>query len=340
MSKKIIDLASNICQIEHSKEVKQVLEEFSVEDLASYSENTELIEKLAEFHNVPEEFIELGYGGKEILTRLFRSKSINKILLPKNSFHFYTQLGKALGKELVYFELDENLQYDKEIIIKSIKTHNPDIVLINTPNNPTGGVLDYLDIINISDSFPKTTFILDEVYREFSNKKETDNLPFLNLNLGTVRSFSKSYNLPGLRIGYEIYSDSLRKKIKLDETKKIRSYLGYLSTFQEKVALAALDSKDHYENTNKELIKGRSYVSGALKSNGFKVYPSGANFILVEVEPEYMKKLKVITEEVGIKLRYLDKGYNMPNHVRITLGNLDIMKDVVDIFYKLGKPFP
>ncbi len=148
-------------------------------------------------------------------------------------------------------------------------------------------------------------------------------------NLIISRTLSKFYGLPGLRLGFGFIGKGHDAF-----TSYVNKYLGY-NRFSEAVALAALDSDDHYRRVADEMDWGRQLYKKELGNlPGFKVYKSVANFILIKYPLEIKEPLKAALAAEDYKIKFMsDKG--LESCVRITLGRREQTQAVCDTILRI-----
>ena len=184
------------------------------------------------------------------------------------------------------------------------------------------------------ENIPDDTMVLiDEAYASFISTDTDYIAPLVNKykNLIISRTLSKFYGLPGLRCGFGFIGAGHDHFVSY-----INKYLGY-NRFSEAVALAALDSDDHYRRVADEMEWGRQLYKRELGPlRGFKVYKSVANFILIKYPIEIKDALlKALTDE-HYKIKFMtDKG--LESCLRITLGRKEQTQTVCDTILRVVK---
>jgi histidinol-phosphate aminotransferase len=201
------------------------------------------------------------------------------------------------------------------------------MLLLASPNNPTGNGLMPDEIGRIMENIPSDTMVLiDEAYASFISTDTDYIAPLVNKynNLIVSRTLSKFYGLPGLRVGFGFIGKGHDQFISY-----VNKYLGY-NRFSEAVALAALDSDEHYRKVADDMEWGRQLYKHELDSlPGFKVYKSVANFILIKYPVEIKEELKKALDIQDYKIKFMaDKG--LESCLRITLGRKEQTQVVCD----------
>ena len=290
--------------------------------------------RLSEIYGVPEEQVLLGYGGEEILkntVHYYLTKGNNKtILIPQFSWWYYSSIAAEVeGVTEMYplYEQDDTFAYNVDEVIEYTNRIHPRLLLLASPNNPTGNSLTSEEIGRIMESIPKETMVLiDEAYASFISNDVDYIAPLVNKysNLIISRTLSKFYGLPGLRMGFGFMGAGHK-----DFLKYANMYLGY-NRFSEAVALAALESEDHYRNVAKQMEWDRQLYKKELGDlPDFKVYKSVANFILIKYPAEIKETLQKALAAENYKIKFMsDPG--LESCVRITLGRPEQTQVVCD----------
>lgn len=217
----------------------------------------------------------------------------NKIMMiPKFSWWYYANIAAEVnGKTLQYnvIETDDTFKYDFDSLERQVNEVRPKILLVATPNNPTGNGLTPTELEHLCDIVPKETIILvDEAYASYvtSDTLYIKHLVETRGNIVFCRTLSKFYGLPGLRLGFGF----IGKGDEMEHFAKYANmYLGY-DRLSEEVGIAALKSSDHYREIARVMQEARDmYTKEIGRLNGFKVYKSVANFILIKY-PIHLKE--------------------------------------------------
>jgi histidinol-phosphate/aromatic aminotransferase/cobyric acid decarboxylase-like protein len=222
-------------------------------------------------------------------------------LIPIPSFYGYEYAAKAVEADIVFLPQEENL-FDA-------LTEETDLLFLANPNNPTGELLDREYLLTLLDRCKrmKITVVLDESFIEFCGS-EYSMLPEIESydNLIIVRSFTKLYAIPGVRLGYLINSStSLIEKIgrQLPEWN--------ISAFAQEAGIACVGESGYAAKTVEYVKKERQFLEEGLKELGIRVFESEANFLLVYTGiPLYEKLLKknILIRDCS-NFRGLSKGY-------------------------------
>lgn len=204
----------------------------------------------------------------------------------------------------------DDFSLDSGAAATAIKEHNPDIVFVTSPNNPTGQGVSPDDLRLLLDTMDGGIMIVDEAYAEFSPQPSAigliDTYP---TKLVVSRTMSKAFAFAGGRLGYLIAAPAV-----IDAMLLVR--LPYhLSSVTQAAARAALRHADDTLGSVATLVAERERVSNALISMGFRVIPSDSNFIL----------FGEFADAPATWQRYLDDGVlirdvGIPGYLRTTIG--------------------
>lgn len=259
-----------------------------------------LQETLSKQYNLPNERVVVSYGAEEILRHIFNTLNPEKesVLTHELYYPYYQKYLDTLGISLHRFALKEvgsEFVFDIDDCISKYKKILPKVLLITSPNNPTGTSITPDDLERIlSNVHPSTLVILDEAYWGFDETYEEKR--FLSLleifpNLLILRSFSKIYGLAGLRIGFALCSKNVRTMIRHEDY-----YLG-MNRISEKVAIAALEAKEYYREIANKIISDRERLFTVINNlHHFKAYRSNANLLVMRVAMSHVKQFKEALE--------------------------------------------
>ena len=214
----MIFLDRNEFNFKPSQKVIDTIKNFDPETLCFYTriydegKKSIVSVRLSEIYNVPEEQVLLGYGGEDILknaVHYYLMKGDNKtILIPEFSWWYYNRIAGECGGNFEMYplhQLDDTFAYDVDEVIEYTNRIHPRMLLLASPNNPTGNCLTPEEIGKIMENIPADTMVLiDEAYASFITTDTDYIAPLVNKysNLIISRTLSKFYGLPGLRMGF------------------------------------------------------------------------------------------------------------------------------------------
>lgn len=320
-----------------SPEVLEVLKNFKGEHINLYLEDyyhSILIPKISKIFGIAEEQIITSYGEEDFFRRIFDELEPQKDSVLTHSF-YYTYYKKYLdfkGITLKTFGMKEengSFVFDIDDCIQQYQKTKPKILLLTSPNNPTGNSISAEELEKLLKNISATTLVIvDEAYWGFD--EQYNQQAFLSLlgkypNLIFLRSFSKLYALAGLRIGFALCGANVKNLLKYQNR-----YLG-LSRILEEVAIAALDSGDYYKKLSAEIIGDReNFINELHNFKNFQPFSSNANFVLVRIRNnEIAERLRnALQKEEVVLCKFVDG-----NFLRVSVGK----KELTGKFLKLLK---
>jgi histidinol-phosphate aminotransferase len=175
-----------------------------------------------------------------------------------------------------YLSVPRNKDFtiDKSVIDSALAL-NPDLIVLTSPNNPTGTIIDMSDIDYLLANFAGVV-VVDEAYAEFRPAGTPSAVSRLKSNprLVVVRTMSKAFSYAGARVGYAATTPEIVEAIQLVRLPY------HLSTITQAIARVALRFSDELQGQLTLLRQERDALALWLKDQGFEVAPSGANFLL------------------------------------------------------------
>jgi histidinol-phosphate aminotransferase len=225
----------------------------------------------------------------------------------------YRLISTVLGAQIVDIPLSQDLTYDADALITKSRESGAGVLIINTPNNPTGAVLRGEGLRHILEEYPGHV-LLDEAYYEFWGQS---GLEFLKdyPRLIITRTFSKAMGMASLRVGYLMAHPELASQIS-------KAKLPYnVNQFSLTAAEIALENIHRFRPPIEAVLQERERLGIELgRMPGVKVYPSQANFFLIEVPVEP----KLIFEDLygqGILVRDVSSYPMLSRCLRISVGS-------------------
>ena len=341
-------LDRNEFNFEPSQKVVDAIRNFDPKTLCFYTriydqgKKSVISVRVSEIYGVPESQVLLTYGGEDMLKNAihyYLMKGDNKkILIPEYSWWYYSRVADECGGTYEMYPLhekDDTFAYNVDEVIEHTCSVHPRMLLLASPNNPTGNSLSPKEIGRIMENIPSDTMVLvDEAYASFITTDTAYIAPLVEKysNIIISRTLSKFYGLPGLRVGFGFIGKGHDQFVSY-----VNKYLGY-NRFSEAVALAAFDSDEHYRGVANDMEWGRQLYKKSLGHlPGFKVYKSVANFILIKYPIEIKEPLIKALAAEEYKIKFMsDKG--LESCIRITLGRKEQTQKVVDTILSIVKP--
>lgn len=284
-------------------------------ELNRYPDSTQkkLKQKLSETKNISPDQIAIGNGSDELIDliiKVFCKPKKDSILMMNPSFAMYGFYASINENRVVKLNLNENFEIVKEDFLNIIKDNQLKIFFLCSPNNPTGNSID--DIEFYIKNF-KGIVVIDEAYIEFSGKKSCIELLEKCPNLIVLQTFSKAWGMAGARVGMAYSSKDI---IRFINTVKAPYNVNSLS-LNKILEVINIEENINYniKNTLNEIswLKNEFQTINCIK----KVYPSDANFFLIEFENVEKVYEKLLQKEILTSKR----SPQIPNCIRINVGN-------------------
>lgn len=313
----IVKLASNENPFGSSPKVEEFLEKLSTNH-AIYPDGyaSSLRQVLAESIGVNESQLLFGNGSDEIImiiSRALLQPGVNTVMATP-TFSQYRHNAVIEGAEVREVKL-KNGSHDLQEMYRQIDV-NTAVVWLCSPNNPTGTLIDQVELEEFVQKVPKDVLIvLDEAYFEYINEPTYRNSTELiknHENFLVMRTFSKAYGLAGFRVGYAIAQEGLI--FRLDP---VRAPFNNTVLSQD-VALVALQDSSFIEECKKENEIGKKQFEAFATENHLHIYPTQGNFVLLEVKADS----DLVFQEL-MKKGYIIRSGNAlgtPGYIRVTIG--------------------
>ena len=288
--------------------------------------------------NISEEKIILGNGATELIYLFAKSIKFKNALIIQPTFTEYEQ--SLLLNEVNIFHLiveEENaFKINIEKLTEEIETNNIDLLVFCNPNNPTGVFYDFEDLSILFDLIKEKNInlFIDESFIDFTDResfiKYIDDYPLLLL-----RSMTKTYGIPGLRLGYAV-----------GNTKIIKAMEKYKEPWTlNALALDAVDillnDEEYYIKTKIINIENKSFLYNNLKTiKGIKSFHTEGNFILLKLENISGSRLKEKLLSYGIYIRTCTdfKGLN-DSYIRIAIRNKEDNIKLINALIKIMEEY-
>lgn len=265
--------------------------------------------------NVATNQILLGNGSDEVLDLIFRAfcepNQDSVISLPP-TYGMYGVLANLNAIETIQVPLTKSFQLEVDRILSKVKS-NTKLIFICSPNNPSGNTVDRAAVERLLNAF-NGLVIIDEAYIDFTDEvswiEQLDSYP----NLIVTQTLSKAYGLAGIRLGICYASQAI-----ITILNKIKPPYN-INTLTQETALKTLQNRDKVANQITTVLEERSRLIKAFETYSFikKIYPSEANFILIQVDDANTRYTQLI--EKGFVVRNRSSQLHCENCLRITVG--------------------
>ena len=274
-----------------------------------------LKEEISNYLDIPIDCIHIN-AGSELIIRQLLSIFGQKVHILAPTWILYEKIAKE--KTFTYLKEENDFLID----ISKVKIpRGTTLVPIVNPNNPTGGIFNIKDSLDLIEDNPKTMFLIDEAFIEFGGKPAVD-LPERYDNVIVTRTFSKGCSLAGFRVGYAIMP------------KKLAEYMNSnndpvpLARASEAAAIAVLKNMKKIIKRVKMLKNWTRSLSKSLENLGIKVFPTHTYFFLAKVPinsdifAEELKKRNIIVrpaKQKGLGKKFIKFTTSTPKNNKIVI---------------------
>jgi threonine-phosphate decarboxylase len=279
----ILDFSASINPLGFADGVKQRVSA-AFDSVMHYpdSDATELKKALSLFHGVNDTQIIVANGSTELIYLLPRLIGGKRGLVVAPAFSEYAKALISAGMEVHYLKLDpeDGFHFSADMLEKSL-SEGYDMMFLCNPGNPAGNLIsrsvirEALDLCRAAGTF----LVLDEAFMDFSEPDSAKSIVVNDGNGIVLRSMTKFYAIPGLRVGYALGSSGL--------VGTLRSLRGpwSVNTLAQIAAVASLSDESHVRRTSTFVENERTYLTDELARIGaLKIYPSTANYLLIKIE--------------------------------------------------------
>ncbi|MDH5229088.1 MAG: histidinol-phosphate transaminase [Gammaproteobacteria bacterium] len=257
----------------------------------------------------------LGNGSDEIIQMIIMAlaKPNAKVLAPEPSFVMYKMIAKLCNVEFVGIDLNEDFSLNMPAMLQAIEEHQPAVVFLAYPNNPTGNLFSREQVEQIIQA-SHGLVVIDEAYTAFASDSLIDWLDVYDHML-LMRTYSKT-GLAGLRLGYLIGQAAW-----LNEFDKVR--LPYnINVLTQATVCFALQHANVLQQQTQNLKQSREQLAAVLANTaGVTVFPSEANFISFRVDAGAADEIFEALKAQKVLIKNLSAGHKLLRDcLRVTVG--------------------
>lgn len=273
----------------------------------------ELRDKIATREGLQREQVLIGNGGDELLFNLTLAwGGVGRTFLTMPpTFSAYADYAHLTDTAMETISLTSDFNIDEDAVLQRVAKKDIDLVVVTTPNNPTGKAVQVDFILSLLES-SDALVLVDEAYVEFSGSTCISYLE-KHKNLVILRTLSKAFGLAGVRLGYVLADAGI-----INELIKVRQPYS-VDTVSQAIACCFLDNAQIFQKQVMETIQQREIMLKELSAiPSLKVYPTDANFILFKVADAACVWEFLYAK--GLLIRDFSKSKEMPDCLRVSVG--------------------
>ncbi|MCT4688885.1 pyridoxal phosphate-dependent aminotransferase [Vallitalea sp.] len=310
----IIDYSVNINPLGLTDNIRETIIS-SIDNICKYPDigGTSAKEAVAKHINVGSNKIIMGNGASELIYLFARALKPKKVLIIEPTFNEYRRAFLLAGSEIDDYVLDsdDDFRFNEDMFSRKMEAFQPDVVILCNPNNPTGKYLglemmsEIVDIVKRENSF----LFIDESFVEFTGYEPIGNSIDYE-HIFSLRSMTKYYAVPGLRIGYGVTNDKIIEK--MEEYKEPWT----MNTFALDIVPKVIGDKSFCVKVNRWVKIEREYMYEGLSNvRNLKVYKSYSNFFLCKLNylSGNMLNLELLKDNMYVRVcddfKSLDEGF-------------------------------
>ena len=275
--KNIIDFSANINPLGLPREVKKAVRE-NLDEILRYpdAKARDITRNIARYWGIDERNVLLGNGSVELIYLIAQTFKPRLTLIPTPSFSEYERAARNAGSKIRFLPLREKEGFRLDLP----RYERADLFFLCNPNNPTGNLI--LEKRKLPKQAKCKHFVIDEAFMDFlpGQKKHTLVREAVKTEkIAVLRTFTKFFALPGLRIGYAVAHKNTIDRLKRNQPPWSTNSLAQLT------ARTMLSDKDYSDKTYRIIAKEREFLFAELSAiKGLEPYPSKVNFILIKIE--------------------------------------------------------
>jgi histidinol-phosphate aminotransferase len=299
-----------------SPAVLRALSGMTAEQMAIYPEYQATTKRLARFFGVRPEEMHLTNGIDDAL-HLITDTFVNdgdSVLVAEPTFDMYRFFAELARARVIVLRYDDEMKFPVADVLRELRRslpRKPRVLFIANPNNPTGTLVQPEDLRRILRAASQTLVLVDEAYFDFSGLTILSWIRQYS-NLLVARTFSKSAGLAALRLGCLFAKPEILSVMR-------RACTPYpVNTAALVAAEASIRDARFLRNYTREVLRSRALLEKGLTRLGARIYPSAANFVLVDFGPAAHRLVRAL-ERKGILVRER-KDFPREGFVRISAG--------------------
>ena len=275
-----------------------------------------LCDRLAAYHGVQPEQLFVANGSNEVLQTILLAYAGpgRRVVVFEPGYQMHVQIARILGSEVIVIERNEDFTLDSADVREVMREIQPHVVFLSSPNNPTGQCDDE-SMIDIIGEATDAMLVVDEAYAEFSSWSAIDRA--LNSDRIVVsRTFSKTWSLAALRLGYLIGSSDVIDHL----WTAVLPY--HLDSVKQTAGELALKFTDDMNERVSLIVSERERVQKALIKLDVEVSPSSANFVLFKTRRDANFIWSTLLDH-GVLVRNCSSWPRLEGWLRLTIGTED-----------------
>lgn len=281
----ILDFSANISPLGPSPKVLELIRTNS-DQVSKYPGPwaRPLVGEIARYCGVESGEVIATNGSTQLIYLVVRAFRPKRILVPQPTFCEYEYSARMVGAEVKFLNTHPKNGFGLEVDKVLEQLRETDMFFLCNPNNPTGAILFREEVLNIIQKASElgVYVVIDEAFMDFLKQQSVLKEATQKENVIVLRSLTKFFGLPGLRLGYGVSNKKMiNRLLEFQEPWSV-------NCFAQLAGIEALKDRKHIAETYDFTIKERDFLFSQLSSiKGLKVYASWTNFLLVEIKKDF-----------------------------------------------------
>ncbi|MFM9327617.1 threonine-phosphate decarboxylase CobD [Paenibacillus mesotrionivorans] len=293
-----LDFSSNMNPLGPPEAAGRIIQEEWRRELSRYPDPDcrELRQRIGEVYGVSASCVLAGNGAAEIIDLAVRSRSPRTVGLLQPSFREYATAAQRAGAGIVDIPLSAEREFDPVWSLAEVQkaAREAELFLFGHPNNPTGRLLPPEFVRQLTAAGKPV--ILDEAFIDFSGEEER--VSFIRQaaesdRLCVVRSMTKFYTVPGLRLGFAVAGQGW-----IEAMKRLQVEWS-VNGLAQRIGQAVLGDEEYARATRDWLHEESAWLTQALTGLGLRATPSAANYLLFRIPSEWGVTIHSLQEAMG-----------------------------------------
>lgn len=286
---------------------------------------THLTEIIAQRHGWVPAGVLVGNGSNEVIQAAM-SVTLgggDVVVAPSPTFSLYRLLAAVLGARYFPVPLAADFAYDVDTLISVVRRERARVLVLNSPNNPTGSALP-ANAVQRCLAETEALILCDEAYQEFGGPSAVSLLSH-SPRVVVLRTFSKAMGLAGLRFGYALAHPDVAREIS-------KAKLPYnVNAITLAAAEVVFENAEIFEGRTRAIIAERDrFIAELSNLAGLQVFPSAANFVLLRFEALPAREVfRRLLNDFGILIRDVSHGAGLAECLRVSIGEREDMDAVL-----------
>ncbi len=290
----------------------------------------ELRHRLSNKTGIRADNILVGSGTTELLRLVTAAffRNGDRVLLLEPTYGDYEVTSRMIGTRLIKHQAREEnyFQTDVNEAVALIRRQHPKAAIICNPNNPTGHYLSHSEIEAIIEAMSGGLIFLDEAYIAFIEKSWNSLELISGGNLVVLRSMTKDYNIPGLRLGYAVACREI-----IECMSKVLPPWN-VNIIAQKVGAAVLEEDGYLQESLRHVREAKKYLEDEISRLGLRALPSDANYFLIKVGNAREFRFSLLKDRILVRDC---TSFGLPEYIRISARTLPECREFIQAVERL-----